>query len=155
MEVLTAEELVAIDISCPILAEQPSVSPAAVGPAGSTVGGLGLDRDAGYFLAAIALCEPRLRDPSTSEVASVAQVARTLSRVGPERVSVKAAERRLAHLRSRLGVGGDALGGSAAGLEVRDAGRQLVDLLLRTGTVTVADLARLEPRDHDTSDGSS
>lgn len=131
------------------------MSPAAVGPAGSTVGGLGLDRDAGYFLAAIALCEPRLRDPSTSEVASVAQVARTLSRVGPERVSVKAAERRLAHLRSRLGVGGDALGGSAAGLEVRDAGRQLVDLLLRTGTVTVADLARLEPRDHDTSDGSS
>ena len=42
---------------------------------------------------------------------------------------------------------GDTVGG--LGLEVRDAGRQLVDLLIRTSTVTPADLTLLDPASHD------
>ena len=56
-----------------------------------------------------------------------------------------AVERRLAHVRRKLGIGAaDAYGGSAAGLEVRDAARVLADLVLRTGAVTADDLAWLE-----------
>ena len=116
------------------------------------MGGLGLDRSAGYFRAAVALCAPRLRDPSSTEVATIAEVARDLGGAPGEsgRVSQKAVERRLAHLRKRLGVGGDDADGiSAAGLEVRDACRQLVDLLIRTSTVTPADLTLLDPASHD------
>ena len=48
-------------------------------------------------------------------------------------------------MRRKLGIGAvDAYGGSAAGLEVRDAARVLADLVLRTGAVTAHDLARLE-----------
>jgi hypothetical protein len=61
-------------------------------------------------------------------------------------VTAKAVERRLANVRRKLGIGAaDAYGGSAAGLEVRDAARVLADLVLRTGTVTPADLALIEP----------
>lgn len=115
---------------------------------GDTVAALDLDRSSGYFRALVALCEPRLRDPASDEVAAASRIALRLGRleVEPNRVTVKAVERRLAHARRRIGLGGDdPYGVSAAGLEVRDAARQLVDLALRTGTVTVADLALLEP----------
>ena len=127
----------------------PVDQPAAVDvPAGDTQRGLGLDRSAGYFRALVALCEPRLRHPGTDAVAAAGDIARRLTGSGREsgRVSAKAVERRLANVRHRLGIGGtDPDGGSAEGLEVRDATRQLVELLLRTGTVTRADLALLEP----------
>ena len=56
-------------------------------------------------------------------------------------MSPKGVERRLAHVRSKLAIGAtDPYGGSAAGLEVRDAARVLADVVLRTGTVTLADL---------------
>lgn len=145
VEVATGDEVVGLTVSCPLLADAGTAAATAGGS--DTVGGLGLDRDAGYFRAAVALCAPRLRDPSSVEVPTVAEVALALTRAPGEqgRVSRKAAERRLAHLRSRVGIGGDdGEGISAAGLEVRDAGRQLVDLLIRTGTVTPADLALLE-----------
>lgn len=117
--------------------------------AGDTVAALDLDRTSGYFRALVALCEPRLRDPSTDEVATAARIALRLNALPdePEKVTPKAVERRLAHARRRVGVGGtDPSGVSAAGLEVRDAGRQLADLALRTGTVTTGDLALLDPR---------
>lgn len=145
VEVVTGDEVVALTVTCPLLDDDDAVTPDL--PAGDTVGGLGLDRRTGYFRAAVALCAPRLRDPSSDEVASVAEVALALTRstAEPGRVTRKAAERRLAHLRSRVGIGGDdGAGVSAAGLEVRDAGRQLADLLIRTGTVTVTDLALLD-----------
>ena len=140
VEVATGEEVVSVEVDCPLLATEAPASGAV--PAGDTVRALDLDRDAGYFRALVALCAPRLRDPSTPEVPTVAEVARTLSALPVEggRVSTKAVERRLAHVRRRAGVGGDPDGVSAAGLEVRDASRRLVDLALRTGTVTVADL---------------
>ncbi|CAN5882947.1 hypothetical protein BH23ACT2_BH23ACT2_31380 [soil metagenome] len=144
VEVVTGDETVGLTVVCPLLADAPRTGPL---PAGDTVGGLGLDRSAGYFRAAVALCAPRLRDPSSTEIASVAQVARALGGAPgePERVTQKAVERRLAHLRTRLDIGGeDPTGTSAAGLEVRDAGRQLVDLLIRTGTVTPADLTLID-----------
>jgi len=144
VEVATGDEVVGVRVDCPVLARATLRPPV---PSGDTVGGLGLDRDAGYFRALVALCAPRLRDPASGEVATVAQVARTLSGLPtePDRVSVKAVERRLAHVRSRVGVGGgDPDGVSAAGLEVRDASRRLVDLALRTGTVTAADLALID-----------
>lgn len=143
VELVTGEEQVGFQVDCPVL----DVAGGFIAPvAGDTVRGLDLDRRAGYFRALVALCEPRLRDPSTTEVPTVAEVARTLSRLPaePERVSIKAVERRLAHARRRVAIGGDADGVSAAGLEVRDAGRRLVDLLLRTGTVTPADLDLLD-----------
>jgi hypothetical protein len=114
---------------------------------GDTQRGLGLDRSAGYFRALVALCEPRLRDPGSDAVASAGDIARRLTASGQEqgRVSQKAIERRLANVRQRLGIGAeDPFGGSAAGLELRDASRVLVDLVLRTGTVTRADLALLD-----------
>ncbi len=146
VEVVTGDEAIGFTVSCPSLADADGPTRTAPPSSGDTVGGLGLDRSTGYFRAAVALCAPRLRDPRSTEIATVAEVARALGGVPgePERVSQKAVERRLAHLRSRLGVGAEEVHGSAAGLEVRDAGRQLVDLLLRTGTVTVDDLALLE-----------
>lgn len=145
VELATSDEEVAFEVHCPALATlQPDevIEP----PAGDTVRALDLDREAGYFRALVALCAPRLRDPSSTEVATVAQVARTLGGLPsePDRVSVKAVERRLAHLRSRVAIGGDPDEVSAAGLEVRDASRRLVDLALRTGTVTTADLQLLD-----------
>lgn len=152
VEVVTGDELVAFDVECAVLSDAPGDSVPAL--SGDTVGGLGLDRSAGYFRALVGLCEPRLRDPSSDAVATTAEIARALNRVGVERdrVTAKAVERRLAHVRSRLGIGGDDPHGiSAAGLEVRDASRQLADLVLRTGTVTPDDLALLAPADDEAS----
>lgn len=149
VEVVTGDESIGFVVDCPRLDDDAHRHPLS---SSDTVGGLGLDRAAGYFRAAVALCAPRLRDPSSTEVATIAEVARDLGGAPGEsaRVSQKAVERRLAHLRKRLGVGGDDADGiSAAGLEVRDAGRQLVDLLIRTGTVTPADLALLYPASRD------
>ena len=145
VEVTTGDESVGFDADCPFLDR--TTDPGQPALAGSTVQGLGLDRDAGYFRAVVALCAPRLRDPQSDEIASVGQIVRDLnaSPVEPERVTAKAVERRLAHVRRKLGIGAaDAFGGSAAGLEVRDAARVLADLVLRTGAVTPDDLARLE-----------
>lgn len=145
VEVATGDEVVGFDVDCPVI--ERGADRAAPLPSGETVGGLDLDRTAGYFRALVALCAPRLRDPASTEVATVAEVARMLSGLPgePDRVTVKAVERRLAHVRARVGIGGDPSGVSAAGLEVRDASRQLVDLALRTGTVTPSDLALVAP----------
>jgi hypothetical protein len=148
VEVTTGDETVGFDATCPVLATTPGPAADAAPLSGSTVGGLGLDREAGYFRALVALCSPRLRDPQSDEVAPVGEIVRLLNASGtePERVTAKAVERRLAHVRRKLGVGAaDPFGGSAAGLEVRDAARVLADLVLRTGAVVAADLALLEP----------
>jgi hypothetical protein len=146
VEVTTGDESVGFDASCPYL-DQVTGAPGGPPLAGSTVGGLGLDREAGYFRALVALCAPRLRDPQSDEVATVGEIVRMLNRSPgePERVTAKAVERRLAHVRRKLAIGAvDAYGGSAAGLEVRDAARMLADLVVRTGAVTVADLALID-----------
>jgi len=145
VEVTTGDESVGFDASCPFLDRVPGIVDPAL--AGSTVQGLGLDRHAGYFRALVALCAPRLRDPQSDEVATVGEIVRLLNRspAEPERITAKAVERRLAHVRGKLGIGAsDAYGGSAAGLEVRDAARVLADLVLRTGAVNAADLASLD-----------
>ena len=145
IEVATGDEVLAIELLIP-QAGGPPGPPLSTGD--DTVRGLGLDRSAGYFRALVALCEPRLRDPGSDAVAAAGEIARRLNTSGREqaRVTPKAVERRLANVRVRLGIGPDnPFGGSAAGLEVRDASRQLVDLVLRTGTVTTADLALLDP----------
>lgn len=145
VEVTTGDESVGFDADCPFLDR--TTAPGEPALAGSTVQGLGLDRDAGYFRAVVALCAPRLRDPQSDEVATVGEIVRSLnaSPAEPERVTAKAVERRLAHVRRKLGIGASgAYGGSAAGLEVRDAARVLADLVLRTGAVTADDLARLD-----------
>lgn len=148
IEIATGDELLGFDVECPALVGLGREARPVI--AGSTVGGLGLDRDAGYFRALVALCEPRLRDPQTADVATIAQIVRTLNRTGleSEPVTAKAVERRLAHVRRKLAVGGvDPHGVSAAGLEARDASRQLGDLVLRTGTVGPADLDLIRPAD--------
>jgi hypothetical protein len=148
VEIATGDELLGFDVECPSLLAQSGDRTARPVTAGSTVGGLGLDRDAGYFRALVALCEPRLRDPQSADVATVAQIVRTLNRTGvePEPVTAKAVERRLAHVRRKLAVGGlDPDGVSAAGLEARDASRQLADLVLRTGTIGPGDLGLVAP----------
>lgn len=148
VEVAAGAETLAFELEVP---QPDGPRRSVVDPAGDTERGLGLDRSAGYFRALVALCEPRLLDPGTDAVAAAGDIARRLTASGREdgRVSAKAVERRLANVRQRLGIGAaDPYGGSAAGLEVRDAARQLVDLLLRTGTVTRRDLALLEPVGH-------
>lgn len=147
LEIATGTEVVGFVVEAELDA---SFTPSAVAPltAGETVGGLGLDRDAGYFRALVALCEPQLREPGCARVATAAEIARVLNRLEtePERVTAKAVERRLAHVRRRIGVGGrDPDGISAAGLEQRDAAERLVNIALRTGTVTRADLDLLIP----------
>jgi hypothetical protein len=147
VEVATGDDTVGFDATCPAL-DRPGGPDPVPAPAGSTVGGLGLDRHAGYFRALVALCAPRLRDPQSDEVATVGEIVACLNRspAETERVTAKAVERRLAHVRRKLGIGGvDPYGGSAAGLEVRDAARVLADLVLRTGAVSAADLALLAP----------
>ncbi|HVH21510.1 MAG TPA: hypothetical protein VNA11_03545 [Pseudonocardia sp.] len=146
VEVAVGAEPLWFELEVPQRAGAPGGVPDA---GGDTQRGLGLDRSAGYFRALVALCEPRLRDPGCDAVASAGEIARRLTSSGQERgrVSQKAVERRLANARQRLGIGAaDPFGGSAAGLELRDAARVLVDLVLRTGTVTRADLALLDPR---------
>jgi hypothetical protein len=148
VEVTTGDETVGFDAWCPVLADAGSGDGGAVPLGGSTVAALGLDRGAGYFRALVALCAPRLRDPQTDAVASVGEIVRSLNAlpVETERVTAKAVERRLAHVRSKVGLAAsDPYGGSAAGPEVRDAARQLADLVIRTGVVTVADLVLVDP----------
>jgi hypothetical protein len=146
VEVATGDETVGFTATCPVVPASPVAGSGGVALAGATVGGLGLDRNAGYFRAVVALCLPRLLDPQSDDVASVGEIVRLLNRSGAEaeRVSPKGVERRLAHVRSKLAIGAaDPYGGSSAGLEVRDAARLLADVVLRTGTVTPADLALL------------
>jgi hypothetical protein len=147
--VTTGDETVGFDASCPWLAG-PSSGAVPDGPAmsGGTVDALGLDRKAGYYRALVALCLPRLQDPQSREVSSEAEIVRLLNRVPAEegKVTIKAVERRLANVRRKVGLAAhDPYGGSAAGLEIRDAARQLADLALRTGAVTPADLVVLVP----------
>ncbi len=147
LEVATGAEVVGFDVEVQA-SDARTTRAAAPLTAGETVGGLGLDREAGYFRALVALCEPQLRQPGCARVASAAEIARTLNRldVEPERVTAKAVERRLAHVRRKVGIGGtepEAI--SATGLEQRDAAERLVDVALRTGTVTRADLDLLVP----------
>lgn len=144
VEVATGTAVVGLDVESSVGDDQAVLATVS----GTTVGAFGLDRTTGYFRALVALCEPRLRDPRSDEVATAGEIARRLNRLPAEadRVTAKAVERRLAHARRRVGVGGaDSEGVSAAGLEVRDAARQLADLVIRTGAVTLADLALLDP----------
>jgi len=106
-----------------------------------------VDRSSGYFRALVALCEPQLRDPSTSTVATDHEIARRLNRSGRERstVSGKTVERRLDACRIRFGLKVTDEYGLSAGLERRDARRVLVDVALLTATVTRDDLAVLVP----------
>lgn len=148
VEVTTGDETVGFDAWCPVLADAGADDGGAVPLGGSTVAALGLDRGAGYFRALVALCAPRLRDPQTDTVASVGEIVRLLNALPAEteRVTAKAVERRLAHVRSKVGLAAnDPYGGSAAGLELRDAARQLADLVIRTGVVTAADLVLVDP----------
>lgn len=147
LEINTGTETIGFEVEVNA-GSRPAPEAAAPLPSGETVGGLGLDRQAGYFRALVALCAPQLREPGCGRVATAAEIAQALNRLPaePERVTAKAVERRLAHVRSRVGIGGsDADGVSAAGLEQRDAAASLVDLALRTGTVTQADLAVVTP----------
>jgi hypothetical protein len=153
VEITTGDETVGFEAASPTahLHEPSGDAPPAL--SGSTVGGLGLDRQAGYFRALVALCAPRLRDPHNDDVSAVGEIVRMLNaaRDRTERVTAKAVERRLAHVRRKVGLTAvDAYGGSVAGLEARDASRQLADLVVRTGTVTPADLALLEPAPEET-----
>lgn len=50
----------------------------ALGPGGTTMGVFPLDRTAKYFLILVALCEPRLRDPSSTVVPTVPQLIERL-----------------------------------------------------------------------------
>lgn len=106
-----------------------------------------IDREAAYFRALVALCEPQLRDPASSDVATDLQIARRLNRSGAElrRVGGKAVERRLDTCRGHFGLKAGGPDGHGAGLEQRDGRRRLVELAILTGTVTSADLAVLDP----------
>ncbi|MFN8050592.1 MAG: hypothetical protein U0Q22_04085 [Acidimicrobiales bacterium] len=101
-----------------------------------------LDRAAGYFRALVALCEPQLRDPSSTEVATDLQIALRLNGLSIEtrRVSGKAIERRLDQCRVRFGLKEYDHAGFAAGLERRDARRRLVEAAILSGTVSADDL---------------
>ena len=143
VEVHTGTEVLAMAVRCDAGELAPDTRPLA---AGSTIRPLDLDAGAGYFRALVALCAPRLRDPAGREVATVPEIVRELNASGREgsRVSAKAVERRLAHVRRKVGIGQTAPDGSSRGLEVRDASVQLVELVLRTGTVRVEHLELIE-----------
>lgn len=150
VEIATGNQVVGFEVETAAEPADGSGGPDLPAVAGDTEQGLALDRGTGYFRALVALCEPQLSRPGTTAVATAAEIARTLNRLDdePERVTAKAVERRLAHVRQRVGIGGDDPHGvSAAGLEVRDAAHQLVDLALRTGTVTAADLSLITAPD--------
>ena len=124
-----------------------SSDPLSAGPVpGATVAPVRVDRSAGYFRALVALCEPRLLDPSTGSPATDLEIARRLNQSGAEasRISGKTVERRLDLCRTRFGLKAAGPGG-AAGLERRDGRRALVEAALLTATVTPADLRLLEP----------
>lgn len=143
VQVATGEEVIELLVTCPVLERDSRPAPPV--PT-DTVRGLDLDRHTGYFRALVALCAPQLREPASSAVSTVGEIVVMLQPVPAEgdRVTAKAVERRLAHVRRRVGIGATPDEGSVAGLELRDASRRLVDLALRTGTVTAADLALLE-----------
>lgn len=113
----------------------------------ATVTPVRVDRSSGYFRALVALCESQLRDPASGIVATDLEIARRLNRSGREsrRLSGKTVERRLDTARGRFGLKATNDGVGGAGLERRDARRALVDVALLTATVTVADLALLDP----------
>jgi len=115
----------------------------------ATVVPVRVDRSAGYFRALVALCEPQLLDPTSSEVATDLQIARRLNRAGtePGRMSGKTVERRLDNCRTRFGLKVTDELGLSSGLERRDSRRVLVEVALLTATVTPADLTVLEPVD--------
>jgi hypothetical protein len=104
-----------------------------------------IDRSAAYFRALVALCEPMLLDPRSSEVPTDLQVAWRLNRSPLEqrRVTGKTVERRLDTCRARFGLK-ETTEGTSAGLERRDGRRALVELALRTGTVGHRDLLALD-----------
>lgn len=105
-----------------------------------------IDRTTGYFRALVALCEPQLVDPTSSEVATDLQIALRLNRSALEtnRLSGKTVERRLDNCRERFGLKDADERGQSAGLERRDARRRLVELALLSGVVTTDDLSQLD-----------
>jgi len=110
-----------------------------------------VDRSSGYFRALVALCEPQLLDPSSSDVATDLQIARRLNRSGREsgRLSGKTVERRLDNCRTRFGLKVTDENGFSVGLERRDSRRLLVEVALLTATVTPEDLRVLGDEEPD------
>lgn len=110
-----------------------------------TIDPFAIDRNTGYFRALVALCQPRLEDSRNREVPSDAQIAVRLNRAPsePNHVSARGVGRRIAYLRSVLGLSERDELGSSAGLERRGARAELIDLALEAGVVTVTDLVLL------------
>ena len=101
-----------------------------------------LARDSGYFRALVALCEPALVPPfSVDELPTDAEIAVRLNRCGAEQrhVTARGVQRRLDHVRSVLGLRENTAEG-LAGLERRDARRQLARYAVRGGAVATDDL---------------
>ena len=111
-----------------------------------TVTPTSIERTSGAFRALVALCEPRLRQPGTLEVATDLEIARRLNAQGDEqrRITGKTVERRLDYCRGRLDLKLRGPGGSSIGSEQRNARRHLAEVALMTGTVTVDDLEVLD-----------
>jgi hypothetical protein len=114
----------------------------ALGDEDVTVSPVRIDRSSGYFRALVALCEPQLRNPSSDEVATDAQIAWRLNRLDVEtrRLSAKTVERRLDHCRTRFGLKETDEVGVSTGLESRDSRRRLVERALLSGAVGPTDL---------------
>lgn len=106
-----------------------------------------VDRTAGYFRALVALCEPRLIEPTSVEIPSDAQVAVRLNGSGTEsrHLTAKAIERRFDYVRRILGLKVFEDGLSGVGAERSDARQSLVDIALATGTVSRRDLDAIAP----------
>lgn len=115
-------------------------------PDDATVVPVRVDRSSGYFRALVALCEPQLRDPSSTTVATDHEIARRLNHTGHEsgRLSGKTVERRLDNCRTRFGLKVTDERGLSSGLERRDSRRLLVEMALLTATVTHDDLVILD-----------
>lgn len=122
---------VAVD---PAAAVEPSLTARTERPA--------LARDSGYFRALVALCAPIVGPPySPDHLPTDAEIAVRLNRTGAEdrHVTARGVQRRLDHVRQVLGLRETTPMG-AAGLERRDARRQLALYTVRCGLVSVEDL---------------
>jgi serine/threonine-protein kinase len=123
----------------------PAAGPIDVGGDEVTTAPVRLDRDSGCFRALVALCEPKLRDPSADAVATDAQIAWRLNRLDVEqrRLSPKTVERRLDYCRTRFGLKTDEWGAPIAP-DRRDPRRRLADAALLSGLVSELDLVVLD-----------
>jgi serine/threonine-protein kinase len=107
-----------------------------------TVGITTVSKRAGYFKALVALCEPRLLDPTSHIVPTDQQIAARINQAGiePQRITADIVERRLAYCRERLGLRGRWCG---QGAEDRQARHRLLEFVLNNRIVELGDLERL------------